>query len=105
MKETLENWLNGLIVKLKQKYNQMGLKASGRWERGLNGQIEEKENGGYTITLEGEKYTGILVYGRRPTSPNKRGRLYGVILNWVEQKGIRVDNKKRFAYFVAKKID
>lgn len=32
-------------------------------------------------------------------------RLYGIILRWVEQKGIQVENKKSFAYLVARKID
>jgi len=104
MKEQLEKWLNEAIRKLKDKYFSSGLKASGKWEKELTGTIDEKE-GGFLITIEGTNYTWHLVHGRKPTAPNKRGKLYGIILKWVQDKGINVDNPKRFAYLVARKID
>jgi len=98
------DWLERAIEGLKSKYRRMGLKASGRWERELEGRTEQRQEG-ITVTILGTNYTYQLVHGRRPTAPQKRGRLYGVILQWVRDKGIKVDNEKRFAYLVARKID
>jgi len=105
MIDKLRQWTDGVVQSLKNKYNRLGLKASGRWEKGLTGDVQELGNGKYKIIIEGEHYTWHLVHGRRPTAPNKRGRLYGIILQWVKDKKLNVDNPKRFAYFVAKKID
>lgn len=104
MKEVIEKWINELKDKLYKKYVDSGLIASGKWGKGLETNVigtDEK----IKAELYGEKYTGVIVYGRKPTAPNKRGRLYGIILKWIDDKKLRVDNKKRFAYFVSKRID
>lgn len=100
----LSDFLDELISELKTNYNQLGLKASGRWEKELEQKVEVT-SAGYKGSILGMDYTYWLENGRGKTSEGKKGRLYGLILKWVEQKGIQVENKKSFAYLVARKID
>lgn len=71
--------------------------ASGRTRDSLK--VEMTENGGI---LWGRQAFGVLETGR------KSGRVpkgfYGIILQWVKDKGIHVENPKSFAYLVARKI-
>lgn len=66
------------------------------------------ENGVNVITTDA-KYWKFVNMGYRPaTAADKRGRLYGAILQWSKDKGISFateTERKTFAYFVAKKID
>lgn len=106
MKEAIEKWLNEINVDLVKNYNTLGLKASGNWERQLESKVVESSKGFNAIIL-GAKYTGAMQYGRKATSEAKKGRLYNIILKWIDDKGLSIpeNRKKSFAYLVARKID
>lgn len=100
----VNDWLDKTTKLLQDNYVNTGRKASGKWGKSLEPFFKQTENK-INFGLYGESYTEQLVEGRTPTDPAKRGKLYYVILQWIEDKGISVTNKKTFAYFVAKKID
>lgn len=71
--------------------------ASGRTRDSLK--VEMTENGGI---LWGRQAFGVLETGRKPGRVPKG--FYGIILQWVKDKGIHVEKPKSFAYLVARKI-
>lgn len=71
--------------------------ASGRTRDSLK--VEMTESGGI---LWGRQAFGVLETGRKPGKVPKG--FYVIILQWVKDKGIQVDNPKSFAYLVARKI-
>lgn len=104
--EITKEWGDDNRILLINKYNELGLKASGQWAQTLND--ETTESGGViTTTMEGEDYTGAIAYGR---SPNQDQSEEGIkawvgwagstfIKDWVENKGISAS-----PYAVAYKI-
>lgn len=103
-KEQIEIWLNEIDVDLIKNYKLLGLKASGNWERQLESKVIERR-GGFNAIILNERYTGAMQYGRKSTSEAKKGKLYWIILKWIDDKGIQTDNKKRLAYLISRKID
>ena len=68
-----------------------------------------KTRASFTVTLgdnegrlEARKAIAVLETGRKPGRV-PRG-FYYIILKWVADKGLRVDNPRTFAYFVSRKI-
>lgn len=106
LKDKVTEWLGLAKNELIKNYHGFGLKASGKWENDLESYIEENKNG-IKFGIKGAYYTYWMENGRGPTSEGKRGRLYGIILNWVKQKGISTSklSQKSFAWVVAQKID
>ncbi len=96
----VEEWLSETTTALIEKYNRLGLRASGEWEQSLKGTQEETETGVKVIIL-GAKYTEQLSIGRRPGKMPPRQ----VILNWIREKNIQSELKQQtLAYLIQRKI-
>jgi hypothetical protein len=97
-------WLDETQKKLIDEYNKLGFRASGRYARELEPfQTQTK------IGMLGANYSEYMARGRGETRPGLRGRLYGVILQWINDKGITPKEatmtKKTLAWIIAMKID
>ena len=91
-----------LRTDLIKKYNDLGMRASGEWEKQLDTVIEITESN-IKATFFGLDYTEYLVKGRTP------GKFppMGVIRKWIDDKGITpYDNitKDQLAFLIARKI-
>lgn len=93
VREELEN----LKQKIIDNHLRAGQKASGRTIASLR--IEATDDTGI---LFGRKAFGTLETGRRGGRVPKG--FYHIILQWVKDKGIQVENPKTFAWFVSRKI-
>lgn len=95
-KEVIEEALAKAIEVLKDKHEDLGMTASGRWKEELEG--EAQTNLGI---IKGAKYTYQLVHGRKP---GKRPPI-SALTSWVEDKfGYRGQEAKSMAFAVANKI-
>ena len=94
LKEEFESLKDDLI----ERYNELGMKASGNWGETLNVEVK-----GLTATIYGENYTEQLVEGRAP------GKFPPIeaIRQWIQDKGITpFDNISisSLAFLIARKI-
>ncbi len=98
-KDLYNKYLQALKQKLIKKYDQLGLRASGDYERKLESQVK-----GNTLTMLGAGHSFFMENGRRSGGfpPTK------AIINWIESKpGLPSEfkeNKKQFAFLIARKI-
>lgn len=103
-KKIIEDWINNVQVDLISNYNQMGLKASGKWANTLESKINETQIG-YSAAILGQRYTGALVEGRRPNTNQENIKAWigwsgsTFIAEWVKNKGLTLN-----PYAVAGKI-
>ena len=91
-----------LQVDLVAKYKELGMKASGKFER----ELEVTQEGSSTKLL-GVDYTGALQSGRKPTTSNGKGDLIKAIKQWIIDKGIvPKDNisMSSLAFLITRKI-
>lgn len=93
----VENELEALKKRIIDNHVRASQVASGRTMRSLKVQMNDK--GG---VLWGRQAFGVLETGRKPGKVPKG--FYNTIMEWVYDKGIRVDNPKTFSYFIAEKI-
>lgn len=89
--------LQGLRQRIIANHEAAGQVASGRTRDSLK--VEMTGEGGI---LWGRQAFGVLETGRKPGKVPKG--FYGIILQWVKDKGIQVEKPKSFAYLVARKI-
>lgn len=90
--EALELYIQALI----DKYDQLGLRASGQWAN----ELEAEVNGTRGI-IKGMAYTEQLVDGRRPGTPPP----IAPIENWVNTKlGLTGKDGRSAAFAISKKI-
>lgn len=89
--------LESLRKKIIDNHLRAGQKASGRTIASLR--IEATDDTGI---LFGRKAFGTLETGRRGGRVPKG--FYYIILQWVKDKGIQVEDPKTFAWFVSRKI-
>ena len=105
-KQTLEKEFELISEELTKRYDALGMRASGRWERGKKVDIKEEKDRLRAI-ISGEKYTEQLEYGRGP-SGGKGGSgpsLRDKIFKWILDKGIMSDiPTKSLAFLIARKI-
>ena len=98
--ETLKKELDLVSKELTEKYDQLGMRASGRWE--LEKEFITKESGTRIVgTIWGASYTGALQFGRKP------GKFppIAAIEQWIQDKRIISDIPIRsLAYLIARKI-
>jgi hypothetical protein len=108
MLETIvKDWLKETQTALIENYDRLGLRASGAWA--------ESVESNYSVTasrvnaiIQANKYAYWLEHGRGETAPEKRGKLGGIILQWIEDKGITPEEgttKESLAFLIARKID
>lgn len=100
--DSFEIEIKKLRTDLIKKYNELGMKASGEWEKQLEAVIEITETN-LKATLYGLDYTEYLVKGRTP------GKFppMEAIRKWIDDKGITpYDNitKDQLAFLIARKI-
>lgn len=93
----VKNELEELKQRIIANHERAGQVASGRTRASLR--VEMSKDGG---VLWGRKPFGTLETGRKPGKVPKG--FYGIILQWVKDKGISVENPETFAYFVSRKI-
>lgn len=94
--QILNEELNFIVVDLKAKHIELGMKASGRWVESLS--VETAPTKG---TIFGEDYTEFLVDGRKP------GKFppIDMIKKWIVDKGIQSDiSINSLAFLIARKI-
>ena len=92
--------LDKLSADLTAKYDELGMRASGKWEREKTVEVSQS---GSVISgkIEGMKYTEQLQFGRRP------GRFPPIdsIEQWISDKGITSEIPVRsLAFLIARKI-
>ena len=99
LQEELEELRKDLIA----KYEELGMRSTGEWERGLETEVIHRDDG-YSGVITGLDYTYYMQWGRA------EGRMppVRVILEWIEAKGLRpVEEKMKvstLAYLIARKI-
>lgn len=91
------NELEELRKRIIARHEAAGQVASGRTRDSLR--VEITEGGG---VLLGRQAFGVLETGRKPGKVPKG--FTGIILQWMEDKGIQVERPQSFAYLVARKI-
>lgn len=106
--EVLDIWTDETIANIKRKYNAMGLRASGNFERKLRAEIKNTTTG-YNAKIIGAYYTWYLVNGRRHSKGRKSGKsLREIIYDWIVIKGItpKEDDmtQESLSYVIANKI-
>jgi hypothetical protein len=101
IEEILRNEFASLSRELVNKYDDLGMRSSGRFERELEVDVRSNEVS-FRGVLSGAHYTYQLVNGRRP------GRMPPVdaIRQWIRDKRIQLDNisEGSLAYLIARKI-
>jgi hypothetical protein len=94
-----KKYLDILRLKLIAKYNELGLKASGKYEQALEGVVK-----GNTMTMYGAYHSQFMEYGRSSGRFPPRS----AIEEWIDTKQglpqIFRDKKKSFAFLIARKI-
>lgn len=100
--EIFNNEIDALKLELIAKYNELGMKASGDWERSLNAIINITVTT-FSAIIRGNHYTEYLTKGREPGGFPP----HDVIRKWIDDKGITPkDNitKDQLAFLIARKI-
>lgn len=95
--KVIQEELEDLKRRIIANHERAGQVASGRTRASLRVEVGEDRG-----TLWGKSPFGILETGRKPGKVPKG--FYYIILQWVKDKGISVENPKTFAYFVSRKI-
>lgn len=99
-----KDWLEQTRVKLIAEYERLNFRASGRYANSLEPFIE-----GNKLGMLGARHAEYMSRGRGPTSDGKKGRLYGVIKQWIQDKNITPRDPKMtrntLAWLIARKID
>ena len=101
-KKTLDEFDKKLISDLRKSLDAAGTTASGKTKESLNSV--------YTLNsykLYGRAFIYGLEYGRKPTSGGGNGSLKGIILKWINDKGIIPRDKiskNTLAFLIARKI-
>jgi hypothetical protein len=101
-KKTIDEFDKKLISDLRKSLDAAGTTASGKTKESLNSV--------YTLNsykLFGRAFIYGLEYGRKPTSGGGNGSLKGIILKWINDKGIIPRDKiskNTLAFLIARKI-
>lgn len=101
---TVDNWVSETITALIEKYDSMGLRASGKYERELEPLVNYRD-GGVNIKIMGAYHSQFMENGRPAnTAPSVDAakKLYPIILQWIKDKGLSFD--KSAAFRIALKI-
>ncbi len=95
-----KKYLEELRTKLIEEYKNLGLEASGEYERGLEYEIDKD-----VLRVEAPYHSWFMEHGREPS---KKFPPREAIENWIEVKkglpSIFRERKKQFAYLIARKI-
>ena len=97
--DIVKEWMEGVQGDLIAGYDRHGLRASGKFARSLEPVITERPHG-YNLKMKAARHSYFMEHGRRPNtekSPAAAKRLYPVIKQWVQDKGLPFDNRRVFA--------
>ena len=97
--DIINEWMEGVQGDLIANYDRQGLRASGSFARSLEPVITERPHG-YNLKMKAARHSYFMEHGRRPNtekSPAAAKRLYPVIKQWVQDKGLSFDNRRVFA--------
>jgi len=96
----LQAELDKLVLELKQKHIELGMKASGQWLETTKAGTELNDDTiiGYIISQD---YSEYLVNGR---PPSEKFPPIEAIKEWILDKGIPYDNLNSTAFLIARKI-
>lgn len=97
IKKILSEELEKLKGRIIENHIRAGQRASGRTIKSMHVSVDDNH-----AILFGRKAFSVLETGRRPGKVPKG--FYHIILQWVEDKKIKVKKPKSFAYLVARKI-
>jgi len=108
IKYIVSEWLDDVKDDLVKNYDKLGLRASGNWERKLK-PFQKVDSRSIKAGIKGERYTGALENGRKPTSTSRAGSptLREAIRVWIDDKRIIPKGnitKDSLAYLIARKI-
>jgi hypothetical protein len=101
-RKTLDEFDKKLIQDLRASLDAAGTTASGETKRSLHSKITFD-----SYKLYGRPFIYGLEYGRKPSSPTGDGSLKGIILKWINAKGIIPKDKitkETLAFLIARKI-
>jgi hypothetical protein len=101
-KKTIEDFDKKLISDLRNSLDAAGTTASGKTKASLKSDITLN-----SYKLFGRPFIFGLEYGRKPTSGGGNGSLKGIILEWINLKGIIPKDKiskETLAFLIARKI-
>jgi hypothetical protein len=95
IKEILSAWMDEREKVLIEQYHKKNIRASGRFERELTKQIDERR-----ATLSGNRYIGVAVGGRKPNTKQDIESLRKwvgwagstFLKDWVSDKGIGLNS-------------
>jgi hypothetical protein len=100
-KQTIQAWLDETQVLMVEKYDQLGFRASGDWEKSLENEVTEGK-GKYTATIKGANYTYWMEHGRKP------GKFppINMIKKWIIEKPVHFENisLNSLSFLIARKI-
>lgn len=100
--ELFELYMERLRVKLIAKYDELGLRASGRYEKELNAEITQTR-----LIMWGADHSVFMENGRG-TGPDDYRKLAPFMLEWIEVKeglpSIFYENKESMAFAIAHKV-
>lgn len=101
IKETISEWLGETQELMVKKYDELGFRASGDWEKSLENEVIEG-SGKYTGTISGANYTYWMEHGRKPGKFPPRS----AILKWINDKGIIAEgiSQNSLAFLISRKI-
>lgn len=97
--DIINEWMEGVQGDLIANYDRLGLRASGSFARSLEPVVTERPHG-YNIKMKAARHSYFMEHGRRPNtekSPAAAKRLYPIIKQWVQDKGLPFDNRRVFA--------
>lgn len=99
----LQTWLEDRVKEIKEAVDK-NFKATGKTRDSITSRVE-----GDSGIIEGSSILHFGEFGRAATSESKKGRLYGIILEWIRIKGIKPRSadmsEKTLAFLIARKID
>lgn len=94
--QIIKEWLEELRVDLIAKYNELGLKASGNYEKELKAENTDKK-----AVMIAPRYAEMMEIGRRPGTAPPRS----AIEKWIDDKGLKYDiPKSSLAFLIQRKI-
>lgn len=109
VEEIARQWIEDAQQRIVKQYNDLGLKASGKFERDIENKVEVVPQGLQMVVL-GVPYSGIMVSGRNANSDQSKEGLRKfvgwagstILKDWVNDKGLSI-SPFAVAYKIAKK--
>lgn len=98
---SIEKWAKETQKAIIDKYNNMGLRASGQFERELENDVEISDSK-ISVKFKAPEYSYNLIYGRRAGKMPPRA----AILKWIDDKKIAFSGikKESLAFLIQRKI-